>query len=263
MRIFSVSAAFAAALIATVPLAASAATITWEPSVNLYDGTTNQNFINNSDGTLAVAVNGTSNTESPTVNGVTFQALNQGATVTDGVTGVSVTATASGEHPNAFGDGEFTSDGDIFNLIASGLFSVTDVTISGLTIGNEYLIQYISNDSRGNRSTNFVYGLSDGNMSGVAGTAEANNSPSDGSAPTFPETDAGDSISGTFVADATSITFEVWGSTNGGASFALGAGPAQLNGLQVRDLGVAIPEPASVALLALGAVAGIARRRRV
>ena len=102
----------------------------------------------------------------------------------------------------------------------------------------------------------------------IAGTSQLSNSrpgvdPVTG-APfpnVFPETDAGDSIIGTFTAAGTSLSFDVFGSIDGGDTFTQGDGRAQINAIQLRDLG-AVPEPSSLVVLGLMSVATVARRRK-
>ncbi|MDB4409051.1 PEP-CTERM sorting domain-containing protein, partial [Akkermansiaceae bacterium] len=77
---------------------------------------------------------------------------------------------------------------------------------------------------------------------------------------------SGDYLIGTFTADAASQTFRM-GATRAGnyvdgqAYDNSNGGQAQINALQVRDLGV-VPEPSSTALLGLGGLALILRRRK-
>ena len=243
---------------------ASAGTITYQPSVNLFQGTTTQDFVDTT-GDLAVALNATNNVPgSVTVNGVTFVNAGDGlaatgdtATVT-GSTGESITIVARGSVPTAFGDGEFTSDGDIFNLIAGAAFGVTDLNLAGLTIGQEYLLQIIVNDARGSRDTDFVTGLG-GTVDSPEAQVVVNNSDPDGTAPDEPgETNAGDFILASFVADSTTVSIPVFSSGDGGATFGVGGGQAQINAVQLR----AVPEPASLALIGLGSLALVARRKR-
>lgn len=263
-------AAMGAALLA-LPAAVSAAQITYEPSVNLYQGSTTQDFVSTT-GTLAVAFNAiNTDTGVTTVNGVPFQnaganltAAGATATVT-GTGGESITLSARGITGNSFGDGEFNGDGDIFALIASGAFGVDQVTLGGLTPGVLYEIQIIGNDARGNRSVNFVTGFGDDvNATSPSGTLQLNNSPANGDPPTFPQTDAGDYIIGSFVADATTQSFPVFGSGDGGATFSGGVagqggpGQAQINAIQLR----VVPEPgAAMALLGAGSLMFVRRRR--
>ena len=108
--------------------------------------------------------------------------------------------------------------------------------MTGLTPGDSYLIQIIGNDSRNGRNSDFVTVLSDGvnniEMSLANGTAGlnslSNSAPTDAD-PRLP----GSAIIGIFTADATTQTFEVGGSNNGGASLNSG-GRGQINGLQLR-----------------------------
>lgn len=235
----------------------SAATIAWQPSVNLYQGSTVETFVT-TQGDGLVAVNATNDTTNGnvTVNTVAFtQALNN-ATVT-GSGGESITVNGPNIHGSAFGDGEFTSNANIFHLIQGAAWGATSVDFAGLTIGQEYLIQVFVNDARTSRSLNTQTGFGDGTGSASpVATANNNNSPTDGSTAVFPDTEAGDYIIGTFVADAETQSFNVFGASNG-VSFSQGNGAGHVNGIQLR----AIPEPSSALLLGL-AGSFIALRRR-
>lgn len=235
---------------------ANAATVTWQSSVDMYQGSTTESFVNTT-GTTAVALNAsgdTSGDEDVTVNGVAFTGAGNGVAV-GGAGSETITINGGSDNVGSFGDGEFSSNGAIFNLIKGAIFEVDSVTLSGLTVGNQYLIQIFTNDARTSRNTNSVVGF-DGTASSPLGTSQLNNSsPVDNTG-----IQAGDSILATFTADSATQSFDVFGSGNGGASFSQGAGQAQINAIQLRDLGP-VPEPGSLALLSLGGLL-IARRRR-
>ncbi len=238
------------------------AQITWEDSVNMFRdvdgddvGDTDQTFVDTT-GTGLVALNAsgdTSGDQNPTVNGVQFTGTGMGTALV-GVGGHSITVNGGVDNASAFKDGEFDGDGDIFHLLQGAIFEVESVTLGGLVIGNEYRIQVFTNDARESRSALFVTGF--GNGSGTSteptGFSNLNNGPAgtmmipDPEDPTmmievqippvFPETEVGDSIIGTFTAATTSLTFNVFGSTADPASFSTGVGPAQINGIQLRDV---------------------------
>lgn len=241
---------------------AQAAVITWQPSVNMYQGSTVETFVNTA-GTTAVAYNNTPDAVNGnvTVNGVAFTQTLVGNTLV-GTGGESITINGGTDNASAFGDGEFSSNGNIYHLIQGATYEVNSITLGGLQTGQEYLIQVFNNDARGTRNLNFVVGYDDGNGSATQdGTSQLNNSPVDGSSPIFPETDAGDSILGTFTADAATMTINVYGSGNGGASWATAVGQSQINAIQLR----AIPEPATLGLVAAfgGAILFIRRRFKI
>ncbi|MDP0491902.1 MAG: PEP-CTERM sorting domain-containing protein [Verrucomicrobiota bacterium JB023] len=231
-----------------------AAIISWQSSVDMYQGSTVETFVT-TQGDALVGYNATTDTTSGntavTVNGVSFTPQNTGVPLI-GTNGVSITINGGTDNENAFGDGEFTSNAAIFHLIRGGTFGVTSVTFGGLTIGQEYLIQSFNNDARGSRNSNFITGYGDGtNSSSPVAFSSLNNNP--------PGPSAGDSIIGTFIADSTSQSFNIFG-TNGGpaGTFNSGNSQSQINAIQLR----AIPEPSSAALLGLAGATLLLRRRK-
>jgi hypothetical protein len=236
---------------------ANAATISWQASVDMYQGSTVETFVN-TDGTTAVAMNAsgdTSGDEDTTVNGVAFTGAGNGVVV--GGSGTeTITINGGSDNVGSFGDGEFSSNGAIYHLIRGAIFEVDSVTLGGLQVGQEYLIQIFTNDARSSRSVSSVVGF-DGAAASPLGTSQLNNSADGTNSETDTGNEAGDSILATFTADSVTQSFDVFGSGNGGASFAQGAGQAQINAIQLRS----IPEPGSLALLGLGGLL-IARRRR-
>jgi hypothetical protein len=114
-----------------------------------------------------------------------------------------------------------------------------------------------THDQRGSRNSNFITGFSDGTNPGVAGTSDLSNQGGTGGT-------TGDSITGSFVATGANITFEVFG-TNGGAggNFNSGNSQSQINAIQLRlTAPPAVPEPGTMAVLGLGAIGLVTRRRR-
>ncbi|MBK1853660.1 PEP-CTERM sorting domain-containing protein [Verrucomicrobiaceae bacterium 5K15] len=264
-------------LLAMLPMGAPAALITWSPSVDMYadgvgiDG--DQSFVS-TNGTGVLAVNGTDvTTQNPTVNGVAFTdviATTLQAGYTDAGSGVTIQSDVLiGQTDNAFGDGGFSGDTDIFNLIAGGYFGANTITFGGLTIGNTYEIQVFSNDARttggrANNSTDWRTGFSDGTQSfadsltaGTIGESSLNNRTP---APDLTGETSGDYIIGTFVATAATQSFETAGTSDGGTNWTDG-GRSQINGIQLRQI-AEVPEPSSAALLGLGGLALILRRRK-
>ncbi|MDA7881972.1 hypothetical protein N9A94_06665 [Akkermansiaceae bacterium] len=212
-----------------------AAQITWDSSVQMYQGSTVETFVSTK-GTSLVALNGTITTGDATVNGVTFIGADTDVTVT-GPGGHTIVVVAGIGNDNAFQDGEFDGNAEITNLIGSAIWQADSVTFGGLTIGEEYQIQLFGNDARGNRSTNFIGGVGDGLGSATAAaTLQLNNSPTAG-APTLPATEVGDSIIGTFTADAETQSFNVFGTNSGDiANLGLGDSRAHVNAIQLRLL---------------------------
>ena len=223
--------------------ASSQELITWETSEQMYPGETAQTFVN-TNGVLAYAANMDRDDTRPavaTLNGVDFNTTNiAGLATLMGPGGVTMSTTVPGETGTSFGDGSFDGDGDIFNVIGTGMFGPGDVTFSGLTPGQTYEIQVFVNDSRNGRHEGFVCLLSNGvdtlTLENAATCRHSNRE--------FPFADpivgepSGDSITGTFVAGTTGIqTFSTSGSTDGGVTFEGGGmGRAQINAIQLRDV---------------------------
>lgn len=238
----------------------SAALITWDNSVQMYPGSTTQEFVNTS-GSFVYGINADSRTDGTTtrtVNGVGFVETNLASlSGVSGVGGVTMATTIGGETGNSYGDGSFNGDGDIFNLITSGFFNPGDVTFSGLTSGQEYLIQVFVNDARGGRNSDYVAAFSNGVDALAPGNAafakHSNRDTVDGST----GEPSGDYIIGRFTAVGTTQSFSMHGSTNGGTTFNSG-GRSQINGIQLR----AVPEPSALFLGSIGALALLRRRTK-
>ncbi|WP_367874785.1 PEP-CTERM sorting domain-containing protein [Luteolibacter sp. Populi] len=213
---------------------ANAAVITWQTPTNIA-------------GASDVSVSGTYygswapyNGDAPStpVNGVSFQ----------GFSDLPSLATAFDDGGGYWGTS--TPDANYNTLLKFGAYAFgTDsrtISWSGMTPGNTYLVQLWISDPRdidNSRSATLSSGV--GDISGVL------NYPADGTGP-------GQYIIGTFVAGAGGTqSIIVDPSQNGDPD----AGSAQVNLFQVRDLGV-IPEPSSMALLGLGTLGLLRRRRR-
>ena len=250
--------------LAMLPIAGSAATIAWSPSVDMFQGSTVETFVS-TDGTSAVAYNNTTDTTSGaadvTVNGVAFIATNTGNTLT-GAGGESITINGGSDNEDAFGDGDFSNNGNIFHLIRGATFSVTSITLGGLQIGNTYQIQSFNHDGRGSRHNQFITGY-DGSTAAPVGQSQLSNfdNTDDGTGNPIGGARVGDSIIGTFVADSASQVINIFGSNNGGVSWAAANSQSQINAVQLRTIAV-VPEPSSIALLGLGGLALIMRRRK-
>ena len=218
-----------------------AAQITWQTSVDMYDpaAPTLDSFIDaNSQGLIAVNP-ATSAVGNITLNGVTFlpatlSEINAGVTA-NGITFSSSDGRLNG--PTTFEAGSFAGDAGIANVISGGLWNAQTITFDGLTVGEEYLIQVLGNDARNGRNitsdyvTVFSDGTQDVEASLLAGTAGFNSLGNRDAAQVGES--SGDSIIGTFIADATTQTFEIDGSTNGGTS-TNSEGRAQINAIQLR-----------------------------
>lgn len=218
-----------------------AAQITWDTSVDMYQGAVSDSFVNTSGQPLiavnphATAAGGTTTT----LNGVSFIDADL-ATINAGVTanGVTFSSTATNLNgPGTFATGALAGDANIANMITGALWNPQTVTFSGLTIGAEYRIQVFGNDARGGRNTNFVTIFSDGTQSvdGSMIALTAGFNQLDNRDPTNAALGhaSGDSILGTFVADATTQSFDIAGSNNGGTS-ANNNGRSHINGIQLR-----------------------------
>lgn len=237
-----IAAGTGALLLLACGIGAQGAVITWDSATALSaesDVSTN--------GTLAIAANPGGG--AVTLNTVLFQAANAGGspiavsghTVTNG--GYSLTLPYNnqvnagfwtGANPGGSASYNTALDTARFNPVSPNT-SVTN-TIGGLTSGNTYEIQVWAVDTRGGTAGRF--GLFD-NGAGGAGVSL--------------DFDSTNYATGTFVANASTQSF-----INGPQS---GLGFAQLNLIQVRDLGV-IPTPSALpAGLALLGLAALRRRR--
>lgn len=262
--------AMALGVVAMGATAAQAQTIIWQTSVDLFAGGNNADFVS-TNGTLANAINYTDLLDaefSPTLNGVDFVAANAGGTVT-GVTGETITLASTSDNTGAFGDGAFTGNTPIFNLLSTGAFNIASVTLDDLVVGNTYEIQIFSHDARNSRS-NAATGFGDGTGSGPVGLLDLNNNDNGVNINDGTGTATGDFIIGTFTATETSIAFGVYGDAditdNGGVpNFATANSQSAINAIQLRTTAVAaeaIPEPSSLALLGLMGLGMAARRRK-
>ncbi len=223
--------ALSLALLALAPTA-RANVIIWGPATNISGDTDVKN-----DGTLFGALNiGGDGVSSTLVNGVTFQAAAFEPPFLSATFGhFQFNAVARFVTNNSLG-----SSGAFFTSLSSGYQSLLSsavlngggfftLTISGLTVGDQYEFEWWNNDSR-SLTTNRTETASDG-----AGHSITLNATSNGATGGL-----GQFAVGTFAADATSqvITF-----SQGGA----------LNGLQLRDITpAAVPEPGSLTLMAVG-----------
>ena len=228
-------------------------TIAWQESVPMFDITLSdpnvQTFVDRT-GNLAVGYNASNNepdivsgvVESDViVNGVAFTGTTIGTTL--GGAGTETirlfNSNLGASAVDAFTDSNFDGDDQIRNLLAGGSFELETVTLGGLEIGVDYVIQVFTNDARSSRNTNSIVGFGDGSGSTepIATSLLNNRDPETLFDPDAPDPSIvlnGNSIIGTFTADSDSLTFNVFGSGNAGETFATGAPQAQINAIQLR-----------------------------
>lgn len=244
----SLVATIAAALMAVLlPLAvqpAQAATIVWSAPQNIVgdsDVFTNDSLFASANFTSGSAV---------TVNGVTFNAFPISAGGTSATVGnITVTGTGTGFTTSAIAStsAPWTGLSAAYRallspaLTQSGLGNQLNFTLSGLSVGSTYTIQYWVNDSRNNgigRTTNVGTQNLQANVPDVDGGL-------------------GQYVRGTFVADTTSQSFTASVGPNAPGGF--GGNFTYANALQVR----VVPEPSTIFLAAVGLVcADVVRRSR-
>ena len=278
--IFRIGSAVAMALgVVAMSTSAHAGVIAWQPAVELFSGGNNDMFVSTNGTSVLAFSGGNPTTGGEILNGVTFTNLNAAglAAGLTGVGGVGVTTDTFSNQagPTTFGDGQFTSNIPIFNVLAGALFNGGNaapgenaIEFTGLTPGNTYEIQVFVHDSRGGtgvRDTEWEVGFTDGSGSGlITGEADINNRAFND------DTDAantGDYIIGTFVANSATEGFNI-AATRSGLSIGddigtanISNGQAQINALQLREIAV-VPEPSSLAILGLMGLGMAARRRR-
>jgi len=130
-----------------------------------------------------------------------------------------------------------TGDAGLNSLYSSFGYNGGNVSITGLTIGFEYQVQVFYGDNRaGTAARDMVVGTA---QPTVQATATENLAD-------------GVWVIGTFTADATSQTF--WAGQTDSSTV------SEISAFQVRQ--TAVPEPSSAALLGLGGLALIMRRRK-
>ncbi len=229
-------------ILALLTGSAQAARIYWQDSVDMYDTSTNQqDFVDTTDSLVLAISTSSGKTGTSTINGVPFVQLTSAAFAAgETQNGVTIQNSETLGAYDGFGWGSF-SDSAVGDVIASSTYGASTVTLSGLTSGQWYMIQLMSNDSRSGRHSNFQIGLSDGvndfstsMTSNTAGYCSlSNRDPSDSSGEA-----SGDYILGYFQADGTTQSIETSGSTDGFAS-ANSTSRAQINGFQLRALAAA------------------------
>ena len=259
---------------------AHASIITWDPSVDLFAGGANTSFVSQN-GTFVAGFNGGAAAVTQTVGDTTFTALDNVA-LNNGTTigGVTLTGNFTGSAgPTTFGGGRLGPDPTATALINSAVFQGTNLTLSGLTVGNTYEVQILVNDARGGgasvRDEEWQNAYNDGNGgTTITGIAQLNNRAfNDGADPA----NDGDFIIGTFVAAAGGTqsidfiasrgndptqTLDLGGTFGAAQNF--NAGQAQINAFQLREIAIAnvVPEPGTASFLLGGLLIGFAKRRR-
>ncbi len=180
-------------------------------------------------GTSVFALSGSGDSgSSVSVNGVSFLQSTRGnarsLAQTQSPGNESITTTLGHDNTQLFDDGGLGAVGDI---IRGGWWGAdsgdsAEVTLSGLTIGDNYEVQIFSNDSRNGRDQDFITRIDDGNGGAGIDLALSQGSRS-----------AGDFGIGVFTADATTQSFELTGLLNGGVN----EGRIHINAIQLRNLG--------------------------
>jgi hypothetical protein len=139
--------------------------------------------------------------------------------------------------------------------LANAIFSNTTIgtiILGNLTQGDEYLLQFWVSDPRNSTTDTRVETLT----SSTGGDTNIPTLDYEG-----PGSTDGQWVTGTFVADTTMTETLILSASNSNAASG-DSGSPQVNLLQLRDI-TSVPEPASIALVGLGALAQSARRRRV
>lgn len=232
--------------------AAQAAVINWGASVQMYDAANETGFVKTT-GDFVLGINGSaSGTGSTTLNGVTFDNVDA-AGISNGVSGVSgvglsalrISTGGVLSGYGSYGTGSFT-DADAQSLVSSGLYQASAWTLTGLDVGQEYMMQVMSSDARSNKTSNYGSGFSTNGVGSIEMTYRD-----------LPSGEwSGGYVTGTFIADSDTQAFEVYGTRNDWVSNV--EGTAQVNALQLR----AVPEPATLGLLGVFGGGLLFMRRR-
>jgi hypothetical protein len=222
-----------------------AATITWSPAMTI-SGDTDVATTGSLVSAFAFSASGAI---SPTVNGVTFTGFAAPGVpvITHGnlTLAASSGATVNG-HDMIFGSGNapFASLSGMYQMLLASDANTTAGTpsplvgvISGLTVGQKYLVEVWVNDSRGLTRSEL---LSDGGP-----TLSFDTTSADGGVGQF--------ATGMFTADSTAQQFFVLQTP--------GSVVSQLNAFQLRSLPSSVPEPSTAVLCGLAGLVGAAYAR--
>ncbi|MFW2386331.1 MAG: LamG-like jellyroll fold domain-containing protein [Akkermansiaceae bacterium] len=215
-----------------------AAQITWETPMNMFSGDANDASFVSTSGVFIDAVNGGG--IDATVNGILFTGVAGTATDGQNLSSANFSFTNHNDNAGAFGQGEFAGGtAGVGDLIQSAFWRLESVTMSGLTVGDEYQVQILANDARGNRSDNFMVGYGDGLGGATAAVFGIlnNQANANGDGPAGTGGATGQYFIGTFIADAATQSFNVFGTNSGTiANLGLGDSRAHVNAIQLRLL---------------------------
>jgi len=231
-----------ATVVGMVAAGANAANIIWGSPTTI-SGTSDVSTLGTTVGTLGPGDDwgGFNRSDYYPVNGVTFAAYGSGPF------GSWVSTSGLDDRYGSYGN-PGTADGNYNYLLQTAIYSYgssISLTWGGMTAGNTYLLQFWAHDGRNSTTAERTETLTGGaNTSAALAYGFGNSGP-------------GQYILGAFVADGSgmqTITLNAFGGNDIGPS-------AQINLLQLRDI-TAVPEPSSLAILALGAGALLCGSRR-
>jgi len=199
-------------------------------------------------GTLVGAFTlGGSSVLSPTVNGVAFTGLDiSGGSATSGDFSLSLGYSVLGSTANTSGgsNAPFSSLSTSYqDMLSSAAQGALTITMSGLTVGNNYMFQWWTDDSAAPASEAY---------DGDDGTYTLMTNPHGSYAPG----ELGQFVTDTFIADGSTQTIVLSAPPHGGTD--------EINAFQLRaasPVDVATPEPSSLVLMAFGALGLLATFR--
>jgi PEP-CTERM motif-containing protein len=225
-----------------VTTAATAATVTWGSPTTI-SGASDVSTLGTTVGTWGPGDDwgGVNRSDNYPVNGVTFAAYGGGPFAS------FLSSSGLDDRYGSYGN-PGTADANYNYLLQTAIYSNgSSISLSwgGMTAGDTYLLQFWAHDGR-----NSTTAERSETLTGGANTSAA-------LAYGFGSTGPGQYIVGRFVADGTgtqTITLNAFGGNDIGPS-------AQINLLQLRDI-TPVPEPSSLAMLAVGASALVCGFRR-